>query len=160
MARYGKWKRDDVALRILSSLAVAAEHDKVLGFNALAEEAGVSKKTLLYYLPTLLDAHLATFMMIGKRQQYYITPRGASVKKALQHECKLKVDFANLEVVPMPAIEPNVQATLAIHNITQQKQNELKALTANYAKMVNRIVGGSTTRVMLSINHPETPKEE
>jgi len=57
----------------------------------------------------------------------------------------------------MPTIGPNIQVTLAIYNLTQQKQNELKALTADFAKKVNQIVGG---RVRLSINHPETPKNE
>jgi uncharacterized protein YhdP len=115
----------------------------------------------LHYLPTLLDAQLATFMSIGKRQQYYITPRGASVKKALQHECKLQVNFANLDVIPLPGIAPNVQATIAVYNLSKQKQKELEDLTTDYARKANEITKGSTTRVMLSISHPsETPKKE
>jgi DNA-binding transcriptional regulator GbsR (MarR family) len=162
MAKWGKWRRQDITLRVLGALAGATEQDRVLGFNDLSKEAKMSKKTLACYLPTLLDQGLATFMLVGKRKRYFVTPRGALNKKALEHEQQLKTSFsfADLDILLFKNAAPDTDGTVAVHGLTEQKEKAVKALTIGFAKKLKEVVEDSRTRVMLSFNYPSEPLKE
>lgn len=161
MTKWGKWRQQDITLRVLRALSDATEQDRILGFNDLSKEAKMSKKTLVCYLPTLLDQGLATFMLVGKRKRYFVTPKGALNKKALEHEQQLKdSSFANLDILLFKNAAPDTNGTVSVHGLTEQKEKAINALTISYAKQLKEVVKDSRTRVMLSFNYPsETPKE-
>ncbi|MGA2767157.1 MAG: hypothetical protein ABSF24_02425 [Candidatus Bathyarchaeia archaeon] len=162
MTKWGKWRQQDTTLRVLGALAKATEQDRTLGFNDLSKEAKMSKKTLACYLPTILDQGLATFMLVGKRRRYFLTPPGVLNKKALEQEQQLKTSFsfADLDILLFKNVAPETNGTVAVHGLTEQKESAVKALTTDFAKKLKEVVKDSRTRVMLSLNYPSESPEE